>query len=115
MGRINPKVKHTYLEQVFWTYYTPKRHLNNSTFSIVMVNTRTRSGRQVKKPELFKPTETVIEDDYAEDEHDTDIDSDIDTEDEYYSDDESDEDDEDDESLKDFVVDDDEESEEEDA
>jgi len=78
-----------------------------------MVQTRTRSGRQIKKPELYKPEETVLEDDYLPDEHDSDFDSDIDTEDEYYSDDDS-EDDDDEGSLKDFVVD-DEESEEEDA
>jgi hypothetical protein len=81
-----------------------------------MVQTRTRSGRQIKKPEIYKPEETILEDDYASDEHDSEFGSDIDTEDEYYSDDTS-EDDEDDGSLKDFVVDDDEvsESEEEDA
>ena len=50
-----------------------------------MVDTRTRSGRIIKKPDTFKPTETVLEDDYAEDEHDTDFDSDIDTDDEIYS------------------------------
>jgi hypothetical protein len=81
-----------------------------------MVQTRTRSGRQIKKPEFYQPEETVLEDDYASDEHDSDFDSDIDTEQEYHSDDDSD-DDEDEGSLKDFVVDDDEasESEEEDA
>jgi hypothetical protein len=79
-----------------------------------MVQTRTRSGRQIKKPELYKPEETVLEDDYLPDEHDSDFDSDIDTEDEYYSDDDSDDND-DEGSLKDFVVDDEEESEEEDA
>lgn len=81
-----------------------------------MVQTITRSGRQIKKPELYQPEETVFEDDYSPDEHDSDIGSDIDTDDEYYSDDDS-EDDEDEGSLKDFVVDDDEasESEEEDA
>ena len=81
-----------------------------------MVQTRTRSGRQIKKPEIYQPEETILEDDYASDEHDSDFDSDIDTEDEYYSDDDS-EDSEDDGSLKDFVVDDDDvsESEEEDT
>ena len=77
-----------------------------------MVQTRTRSGCQIKKPELYKPEETVLEDDYLPDEHDSDFDSDIDTEEEYYSDDDS-EGDDDEGSLKDFVVDD--ESEEEDA
>lgn len=71
--------------------------------------TTTRSGRRVKKPELFKPTEEVVVDDYKEDEHDSDFDSDIDTEEEYTSDDESDFDDDEemDENgnLKDFVVD----------
>ena len=43
-----------------------------------MVQTRTRSGRQIKKPELYKPEETVVlEDDYLPDEHDSDFDSDI--------------------------------------
>ena len=89
-----------------------------------MVTTRTRLGRQIKKPELYEPEEVVLEDDYTEEDHDSVIGSDIDTEDEYYSDDESDDDD-DVGSLKDFVVDDDdeddyddedeEESEEEDA
>jgi len=81
-----------------------------------MVQTRTRSGRQIKKPQMYQPEETNLEDDYATDEHDSDFGSDIDTEDEYYSDDDS-EDDDDDGSLKDFVVDDDDvsESEEEDA
>ena len=82
-----------------------------------MVQTRTRSGRQIKKPELYQPEETVLEDDYSPEEHDSDIGSDIDTEDEYYSDDDSEDDEDDDDSLKDFVVDDDEvsESEEEDT
>lgn len=30
-----------------------------------MVQTRTRSGRQIKRPELYQPEETVLEDDYA--------------------------------------------------
>jgi hypothetical protein len=80
-----------------------------------MVQTRTRTGRQIKKPEFYTPEETVLEDDYTLEEHDSDLGSDIDTEDEIYSDEES-EDEEDDGSLKDFIVDDDdEESEEEDA
>lgn len=79
-----------------------------------MVQTRTRTGRKIKKPELYSPEETVLEDDYTLEEHDSDLGSDLDTEDELYSDDDSEED-EDDESLKDFIVDDDEESEEEDA
>ena len=84
----------------------------------MVVVTRTRSGRQIKKPILFEPTESVLEDDYATDEHDTDIDSVIDTDDEEeYSSEEDEEDDDADENgnLKDFVVDDESESEEEDA
>ena len=79
-----------------------------------MVDTRTRSGRIIKKPDTFKPTETVLEDDYAEDEHDTDFDSDIDTDDVIYSGSESEYDDEEEDdngNLEGFVVDD--ESEEE--
>jgi len=79
-----------------------------------MVQTRTRTGRQIKKPDFYAPEETVLEDDYTIEEHDSDIGSDIDTEEEIYSDEESEED-EDEGSLKDFIVDDDEESEEEDA
>ena len=58
---------------------------------MVVLVTRTRSGRQIKKPVLFQPTETVLEDDYGTDEHDTDIDSDLDTDDELYDDDDSEE------------------------
>jgi hypothetical protein len=78
-----------------------------------MVQTRTRTGRHIKKPEFYTPEEAVLEDDYTLEEHDSDLGSDIDTEDEMYSDEES-EDEEDEGSLKDFIVD-DEESEEEDA
>lgn len=77
-----------------------------------MVQTRTRTGRQIKKPKLYTPEETVLEDDYTVEEHDSDLGSDIDTDDEMYSDEDSEEDDEDEGSLKDFIVDDDEESEE---
>ncbi len=77
-----------------------------------MVQTR----RRIKKPDFYTPEETVLEDDYTNEEHDTDIESDIETDNECYSDEESEDDDDDDEgSLKDFIVDDDEESEEEDA
>jgi hypothetical protein len=79
-----------------------------------MVQTRTRTGRQIKKPDFYTPEETVLEDDYTVEEHDSDLGSDIDTEDEIYSDEES-EDDDDVGSLEDFIVEDDEESEEEDA
>lgn len=79
-----------------------------------MVQTRTRTGRKIKKPDLYQPEETVLEDDYSPEEHDSDLGSDIDTEDEYDSEEESDFDDDDEGSMKDFLVD-DEESEEEDA
>lgn len=72
----------------------------------------TRSGRQIKKPETYTPEESVMEDDYAQEEHDSEIDSNIDTDEEMYSDDEDDEDDEDVGSLKDFIVDDDEDEDE---
>jgi len=73
-----------------------------------MVETRTRSGRQIKKPEFYTPDENIVlEDDYATDEYDSDFDSDIDTEDESDDDSEEEYDSEEDEgSLKDFVVDD---------
>lgn len=81
--------------------------------------TVTRSGRAVKKPTVFIPTETVLDDDYCTDDYDdTDIDSDLDTDEECYSDEsEDDYDDDADENgnLKDFVVDDEDESESEDA
>tara|TARA_Y100000389_G_C17416388_1_gene493953 strand:- start:702 stop:941 length:240 start_codon:yes stop_codon:yes gene_type:complete len=79
-----------------------------------MVQPRTRTGRYIKKPERYTPDETVLEDDYTIEEHDSDIGSDIETEEEIYSDEES-EDEEDEGSLKDFIIDDDEESEEEDT
>jgi len=71
----------------------------------------------VKKPEVFQPTEEVLEDDYTPDEHDTNFDSNLDTEDEEDYSSEEDEDDDADENgnLKDFIVDDESESEEEDA
>lgn len=71
----------------------------------------TRSGRKIKKPTVFVPTEDVVNDDYGDDEHDTDFDSELDTDDEEYSSEEDEDDDEDmDENgnLKDFIVDDDE-------
>jgi hypothetical protein len=79
-----------------------------------------RSSRVIRKPVLYQPVETVLEDDYAADEYDSDLDSDtdIDTDDECVSDDdfEDDDDDADDNgNLKDFIVDDESESEEEDA
>ena len=81
-----------------------------------MVETRTRSGRQIKKPDFYQPEDTILEDDYAPEEHDSDLGTDIDTEDEYESEDDYDDDDDDEGSLKDFIADDDDdESEEEDA
>jgi len=79
-----------------------------------------RSRRVIRKPVLYQPVETVLEDDYAADEYDSglDADTDIDTDDECVSDDDFEEDDDDaDENgnLKDFIVDDESESEEEDA
>ena len=79
-----------------------------------------RSSRVIRKPVLYQPVETVLEDDYAADEYDSDLDSDtdIDTDDECVSDDDFEEDDDADENngnLKDFIVDDESESEEEDA
>jgi hypothetical protein len=75
----------------------------------------TRSGRKIKKPTVFQPTETDLVDDYALDDHDTDFDSELDTEDEedFTSDEEEDDDEDMDENgnLKGFVVDDESESE----
>ena len=78
----------------------------------------TRSGRKIKKPEFFQPTEKDLVVDYSPEEHDTDFDSELDTDDECYSDESEDDYDSDaDENgnLKDFIVDDASESEEEDA
>ena len=79
----------------------------------------TRSGRTVKKPVIFTPTETVLDDDYCTDDYNTEIDSDIGTDEECLSDESEYEDDDDDAdengNLQDFVVDDEEESESEDA
>jgi hypothetical protein len=74
------------------------------------MNYRTRSGRHIKKPILFKPTEDTVVDDYAEHEYDTDdVKSDIDTEDEFdsesdYDSDEDDYEEDDNGNLKGFVV-----------
>ena len=80
---------------------------------------RTRYGRIVKKPQLFVPTETVVNDDFGDDEYDEEWDkSDLDTEEEYDSDDSGfdDSDDEDDNgNLKGFVVSEDEDSDEDDS
>ena len=75
----------------------------------------TRSGRKIKKPTLFQPTEQELVDDYGSDEHDTDFDSELDTDDEECSTDEDDSDADENGNLKDFIVDDESESEEEDA
>lgn len=73
----------------------------------------TRSGRQIKKPETYTPEENVMEDDYTHEDHDSEIDSNIDTDEEMYSDDDEEDDDEEDVgSLKDFIVDDDEDEDE---
>ena len=74
----------------------------------------TRSGRKVKKPELFQPTENIVEDDYTADEYDSEFNSEIDTdEEEDYSSEDEDSDMDENGNLRDFVVDSD--SEEEDA
>lgn len=72
----------------------------------------TRSGRKIKKPELFKPTEQDIVDDYSPEDHDTDFDSELDTGDEEdYSSSDEEEDADENGNLKDFIVDDESESE----
>ena len=67
--------------------------------------TTTRSGRVVKKPELFSPKE-ICDDDFKDDEYDSEDDSE--SEDEYDSEDEDEthEDADKNGNLKDFVVDD---------
>jgi len=74
----------------------------------MVVSTRSRFGRVIKKPTLYVPIETVLDDDYATEEHeDTDSESIIDTEDESNSEDDDDDEDADDNgNLQDFVVDD---------
>ena len=47
-----------------------------------MTSTVTRYGRLIKKPQLFEPVEDVV-DDWDTDYHDSDFDSDIETENEY--------------------------------
>ena len=46
----------------------------------------TRSGRVVKKPAIFIPTETALDDDYCSDEYDTEVGSDIESDEECLSD-----------------------------
>lgn len=75
-----------------------------------------RTGRIIKKPEMYIPNEKV-EDDYGDDEYDTEDDgSDIETDEEYYSEDESeyndDEDTDENGNLKDFIVEDEDEDDE---
>jgi hypothetical protein len=82
-----------------------------------MTNYTTRSGRTIKKPKEFKPTEDTFTDDFREDEYDTDesFDTDIDTDEEIDSESEYDEDDceeDDNGNLKGFVVSDSEDDEE---
>lgn len=78
---------------------------------------RTRSGRQIKKPDFYEPEDTDLVDDFGEDDYDSEIGSDIETDEECYSDEESDLCESDDEdingNLKGFVVEDEDESEEE--
>ena len=77
-----------------------------------MAASTTRSGRKIKKPETFKPTENDVIDDWGEEDHDSDFSSDIDTEDEEdYTSGDDDSDADDNGNLKDFVVDSDSESE----
>ena len=65
----------------------------------------TRSGRKIKKPELFKPTEQDLVDDYSPEDHDTDFDSELDTGDEEdYSSSDEEEDADENGNLKDFIV-----------
>lgn len=76
----------------------------------VSTPTTTRSGRLVKKPERYEPSEKV-EDDYASDEYDTDDDSDSDVPSVHSSEEDEESDSESEGSLKDFVVPDESESE----
>ncbi len=72
----------------------------------------TRSGRKIKKPETFTPTESDVVDDWGEDDHDSEFNSDIDTEEEEdYTSGDDDSDADENGNLKDFVVDSDSESE----
>jgi len=73
----------------------------------------TRSGRKIKKPDTFKPTETEIVDDFADDDHDTDFDSELipRTRKKEFSSDDDEEDMDENGNLKDFIVDDESESE----
>jgi|TARA_B110000977_G_scaffold159439_1_gene203348 hypothetical protein len=81
------------------------------------ITVKTRSGRVSKAPERMKPTETNVDDDFADDDHDTEYEVSDDDLCETESEDECDESDEDEDgNLKGFVVDDtdeDQESEEE--
>ena len=72
----------------------------------------TRSGRKIKKPETFTPTESDVVDDWGEDDHDSEFNSDFDTEEEEdYSSGDVECDAYENGILKDFVVDSDSESE----
>jgi|TARA_B110000240_G_scaffold193810_1_gene240282 hypothetical protein len=79
---------------------------------------KTRSGRQIKKPNYYEPDDTELIDDFKQDDYDSDIGSDIETDEECHSEDDENDlcesaDDEDiNGNLVDFVVD-DEDSEEE--
>jgi|TARA_B100001142_G_scaffold237293_1_gene235827 hypothetical protein len=79
---------------------------------IKMAVQTTRSGRKIKKPETFTPTESDVVDDWGEDDHDSEFNSDIDTEEEEdYTSGDDDSDADENGNLKDFVVDSDSESE----
>ena len=79
---------------------------------------KTRSGRQIKKPNYYEPDDTELIDDFKQEDYDSDIGSDIETDEECQSEDDENDlcesaDDEDiNGNLVDFVVD-DEDSEEE--
>ena len=65
----------------------------------------TRSGRKIKKPETFTPTESDVVDDWGEDDHDSEFNSDIDTEEEEdYTSGDDDSDADENGILKDFVL-----------
>ncbi len=71
----------------------------------MVASTRSRFGRVIKKPALYVPIETVLDDDYATDEHeDTDGKSIIYTEDECNSADESHNEDADDNANRQDLV-----------
>ena len=48
---------------------------------------KTRSGRQIKKPNYYEPDDTELIDDFKQDDYDSDIGSDIETDEECHSED----------------------------